>query len=104
MGLNINRSIRKQSWTEKRIIFELPHSGFPTGMLEKLKSCDIAIGFGRKIPFEELCGYWGREGEGILFDPAFFQDCLYDSILCGRLRSTFSTQRYLEGIADEMGV
>jgi hypothetical protein len=103
-GVKISKFSKNIKFTEKRMLFDLPRDAFSEQLFEKLKNCDIAIGFGRKKPFEEICEYWKHAGEDILFDDQLFQDCLYDSVLCARMRSTFSTERYLKAIADEMGL
>jgi hypothetical protein len=103
-GINTSRFLRRQKFTEKKIIFELPCGRLPDDLLEKLEYCDIAIGFGQKKHFRELNEYWGLKGYDILFDRTLFQDYLYDSIVCNRMRSTFSPEKYLRGIADEVGI
>ncbi len=103
-GISLNLIRQKAEMKEKRMIFELTGDAFSKPLFDKLTDCDIAIGFGREKSFEELCAHWMTEGEGILFDRSFFKDSIYDSVIYTRLRSTFSTENYLEAIADEMGL
>ena len=103
-GVMIKRKSRNGQWAEKRILFDFTCDDFTEEWFNKIRNCDIAIGMGRKKTFEETCVYWKTEGEGILFDTQYFQNCLYDSVLCTRVRSTFNTERYVREIADEMGV
>lgn len=102
-GIRLNSLSFKKDYSETGVMFGLESKDFTEELFERIQNCDIGIGLGRKMPFVKLKDYWIQRGEDILFDPQFFQNSLYDSVIYGRTRSTFNT-KYIGAIADEMGL
>jgi len=98
------KSGQKKKQTEKRIIIDIDAGAFTEEFFKTIEDNDISIGFGSRKTFAELCEAYRVGGEKILFDETYFENSLYDSILCARLRSTLDLERQLEAVKNEMGL
>ena len=94
----------KAARAEQRIILELTGSALPAELFKTIENYDIALGFGRKMSFDEICRNYQVSGDGMLFNTSFFENSLYDSVICARLRSTFHLEQYLEAVSNEMAL
>ena len=104
-GVNLSKLPgRSAKQTEQRIVIEFSGGAFPDEMLETLRNYDISLGFGRKKSFDEICQRFGAIGDAMLFDPKYFEDGLYASAVCARIRSTFGLNEHLEAVKYEVGL
>lgn len=99
LSLNNNRPMN-----EHKIVLELSGNAFPKELFEVIKNYDIACGFGSKKPFEELCGDFRLNNGLVLFNKTYFQESVYDSIVCECLRSSFSVEQFVRVAANEMAI
>lgn len=102
-SIKINiKSDKKAAKTEKRIVIALDEKAFTREIFMLIENNDVSIGLGSKKTFEEICEAYRQGGEKMLFDPLYFCDSLYDSVICARLRSTFDIAHHLEAVNNEM--
>jgi len=99
-----SRAGAETSWPQQRLVVDLTGSSFPEELLAVTATYDLSLGFGRKLPFEEICAAYRVGDASLLFDPCFFSGGLYDSAVCTRVRSTFPLEHYIEAVSDEMAL
>lgn len=94
-GLSIDISHKKKE--EKLFTFNIDPEQF-TQMFFKscIENFDIGIGIGRKEAFSDIFKHQNPNVDNILFNDAFFEKSIYDSILCSSIRSSFDIESYLE--------
>ncbi len=97
--------VPRKKLNQKMIIME-PRSGqFSRELYDIcLKRYDIAVGIGRLKSFEETCEMLKMDLNEVLFNTAFFKESVYDSVVCGTLRSSADIKPYIEAVIDETAV
>ncbi len=101
-GVNINFQPKKKIG-EKLIIFDIDSERFSQELFNMVDNYDIGIGINRKKPFEETCEVLMQSVNAVLFNNSFFEESIYDSVLCSSLRSSSDIKK-AEAIINEMGV
>ncbi len=98
MGFNIDKIINKKNKTKESLfIVELSADSFTKEFFQTcLSNYDLAIGIGSTKSFEEICEImkFGFNSE-IMFNKEYFEQSIYDSILCGMLRCSFDIEKHV---------
>lgn len=102
-GLKMSQN-NKRPINEHKIVLELSGNAFPKELFEIIKNYDNAFGFGKNKPFEELCSDFRLSNGLVLFNKDYFQESLYDSVVCEALRSSFNVERFVRLAEYEMAV
>jgi len=82
----IETSPRGKKAAEKLIIIDLKKGQFNEELFGLIKNYDIAFGLGRAMPFEQTCDALMRDMSDVLFNKTYFEDSVYDSVVCSSLR------------------
>jgi hypothetical protein len=91
--------IKKKALDQKMIIMVINGEQFSRELYDGfLHGYDIALGIGRQKPFEETCDMLRIDLREVLFNTAFFKESIYDSAVCGTLRSSTDLKPYIEAI------
>lgn len=53
------------------------------------------------MAFERICQ---ASSETVLFNSSFFENSVYDSVICSRMRSTFHLDQYIKAVRNEMAL
>jgi hypothetical protein len=94
--------IKKKNVYQKMIVMETSSGQFSSELYETyLKQYDIAIGIGRLRTFEEICDMLKIDLSRVLFNTEFFEESIYDSAVCGSLRSSKDIKPYVEAATNE---
>ena len=101
-GLRI--SVNKRPMSEHKIVLELSANTFSKELFETIKNYDIAFGFGKNKSFEDLCGDFRMSSAMVLFNKEYFQESMYDSVVCECLRSSFHVEQFVRMAANEVAV
>ena len=99
----IETSPRGKKANERLIIIDLEKGRFGEELFGLIKNYDIAFGLGRAMPFEQTCDAIIQDISGVLFNKTYFEESVYDSVVCSSLRCS-SGIKGIEGILDEMGL
>lgn len=98
LGFNIDKlSKNKNKSLERLVVIEISPSQFTK---ELFKTCfanyDISVGIGNKKSFKEICdeNRFGFNGE-ILFSKEYFEQSIYDSVVCAILRCSYDVEKYV---------
>jgi hypothetical protein len=91
----------KQKNEERILVMEISGAQFTQELYSMLESYDIAIGFGRQKTLNDMCEYLRVNDGGVLFNPTFFKESIYDSVVCSSLRSTMDIEKYIEAASNE---
>jgi hypothetical protein len=89
-GINIEKlGKKKKNDSESVFLLDIVNENLTQGLFSDfLSSYDIAIGIDRNKDFNQICES-GRFGIGeMLFKKEYFNDSIYDSVLCTTIRST----------------
>ncbi len=91
----LNRNKKKP--LEHVLVFEMNEEAWQEDFFrEHLMNFDLAIGFGRKCEFYNLCDQLLVQGQTVLFNDEFFEAFVYDSIICTSIRATFDLEKYIK--------
>ena len=99
LGFSI-KTDKKQK--EKLIVFQVTAGMLTRELFDALGCVDIAIGIGPKQELQEICE--NLRVDGIVMNEEYFEDSIYDSVLCARLRCTFNASAYIKDAVYEMGL
>lgn len=94
--------IQRKTINQKIFVLEISGEEFSSELYDVfLKDYDVAIGFDRLKPFEEICDILKIDISAALFDREFFRESIYDSVVCGSLRSSADIRPYVEAAINE---
>lgn len=95
-GFSLNISLKnKQKQKEHIFILNISSEQFTRELFETLlMRYDIAVGIGRKKDFDEICESLHLDASEALFNREYFEESVYDSILCSCLRCSFDIEKY----------
>jgi hypothetical protein len=94
--------IPRKAMNQKMIVMEVSSGQFSRELYDIcLKRYDIAIGIGRLKSFEETCDMLRVDLSEVLFNTVFFKESIYDSVVCGSLRSSADIKPYIEAAINE---
>ncbi len=94
--------ISKKKFDQKIIVMEVNSGQFSREFYDIcLKRYDIAIGTGRLKSFEETCDAMRTDLSEVIFNASFFKESIYDSVVCGSLRSSADIRPYIEAAINE---
>jgi hypothetical protein len=96
---------QKKSESEKLFIMNISTDQFTEELYRFcLENYDLTMGFGRKKTWEETCVLLGFNNNAVLSDLRFFEDRIYDSIVCSVIRSSFDIRKYVEAATNENAI
>jgi hypothetical protein len=95
-GLPVDLVFKNKQKTKEYIIaLHISPEQFTRELFESfLQNYDFAIGIESKKPFEEVCESLRMDAGEVLFNRSFFEESLYDSILCSSMRCSFDAEKY----------
>jgi hypothetical protein len=95
-GLSIDlRFKNKKKTKEYLIILHISSEHFTRELFDSfLNHYDFAVGIGSKKPFDETCENLRADASEVLFNPSYFEESIYDSVLCTCLRCSFDIDKY----------
>jgi hypothetical protein len=90
--------LKKTGSNEKMLIMEISGEQFTEELYLLLEHYDIGIGIGMQKNLDETYDQLRVSEESVLFNPLFFKESIYDSVVCSSLRSTMDIKKYVEDI------
>lgn len=98
-GLPIDLSFKKKTKSkEYLIILHISFEQFTRDLFDSiLYNYDFAVGIGSKKPFDEICESLRADAAGVLFNRSYFEESIYDSVLCTCLRCSFDISSHVNG-------
>jgi hypothetical protein len=89
---------KKTAASEKMLIMEVSGEQFTEELYRLLEHYDLGIGIGMLKNLDETYDQLRVSEESVLFNPLFFKESIYDSIVCSSMRSTMDIRKYVEDI------